>query len=178
MAENQQLKEALAEIRKLKERGALSDAGGAIAEYFRTIQVGPGVQKRVTERLLAGTIPLTATGELDRAKLKEFAQAQVTDELIYLGGLNPGIVRGMGAGLPGTPAPDKKALKEAAKKQKKALKETDRHFASLMGFGDDLTKVGRRILREGRGAFDVSYNSREHGATVQPGGTLPPAGGI
>lgn len=178
MAENQQLKEALAEIRKLKERGALSDAGGAIAEYFRTIQVGEGVKRRVTERLLAGTIPLTTTGELDRAKLKEFAQAQVTDELTYLRELNPGIVRGMGAGLlPAAAAPTAEALKEAKKAEKKALKETSRRFASLMGFGDGLTKAGRRILTEGRGAFDVNYNSREHGATVQSGGTLPPVGG-
>ena len=162
-------------MKKLKERAAVADAGGAIAEYFRTIQVGEGVQKRVTDRLLAGAIPLTETGDLDRKKLTEFTQAQVTDELAYLRSINPGLVRGMG-GVATTEAAkptkeSKRALKEARKQEKQFLRES----ASHLGFR---TKIGRRILEEGRSAFDPNFNARDLGIGGQAGGPSLPMEGI
>ncbi len=172
-AEQTQLREALAEVKKLKERGAVQDAAGEVAAYFGTIQVGDGVRNRVSKRILEGTIPLTETGDLDRKKLREFAAAQVTDELTYLRELNPGIVRGMGANLPGATQPTEKEVKESRKAAKKAVKESAKRFASVMGYGGELRKQGRAVLMEGRSAFDLTYNSREHGALVTPGGSLP-----
>ncbi len=176
-AEQTQLREALAEVKKLKERSAVQDAAGEVAAYFGTIQVGEGVRNRVSKRILEGTIPLTETGDLDRKKLREFAAAQVTDELAYLRELNPGIVRGMGANLPGAVQPTEAQTKEARKAEKKALKEANKRFASLVGFGGEMSKRGRRILSEGRSAFDPTYNAREHGALAQSGSILPMAGG-
>lgn len=165
-----------AENRKLRERQALTDAGGAVAEYFRTVQVSEAIRVRITDRVLAGTIPVTEAGDLDRAKVKTFAEAQLTEELAFLGRLNPQMVVGMGPKVAAGQLTEAQRAeqKERAKTQKKALKESNRRFASLMGFGENLSKRGRKILTEGRSAFDVNYNSRNRGALVTSGGgSLP-----
>lgn len=166
MAEDQKLTEALAEIKKLKERAAVSDAAGAVSEYFRSVRVpSQAIVERVTARVLAGSIPLTEAGDLDRKKVKEFAEAQLNEELEFLKRINPSLVTGMGSASTQMSEADRKAQ---AKESKKALKETNRRFASLMGFEaeGDHDKLARRILREGRSAFDPNYNARTRGKQV------------
>lgn len=159
-----------ADNRKLRERQAVTDAGGAITEYFATIQVSEAIKTRISGRVLAGVIPMTEAGDLDRKKVKEFAEAQLNDELAFLGRLNPRLVVGMGT-LPSGAMTEsqREELKERKEQQKAAVKESDDRFLSLVGFGDEGQKRGRKILIEGRRAFDVNYNSRNHGAVAQSG---------
>lgn len=165
MAENEQLREALAELKKLKQREAVRDAGAAIDKYFRSIQVAEGVKNRVTERLLAGSIPLTESGDLDTAKLNQFAEAQVKDELEYLGRITGrNLVVGMGSTAAATAAPTQEQLRES---EQKRVVEYDRR-ASLFGFEEN-QKQGRAILREGRAAFDPNYNARKNGTGTLAG---------
>lgn len=159
-----------ADNRKLRERQAVTDAGGAITEYFATIQVSEAIKTRISGRVLAGVIPMTEAGDLDRKKVKEFAEAQLNDELAFLGRLNPRLVVGMGTLPSGTMTESQREeLKERKEQQKAAVKESDDRFLSLVGFGDEGQKRGRKILIEGRRAFDVNYNSRNHGAMAQSG---------
>lgn len=178
-AENQQLTEALqtdlksaqAEIRKLKERAAVGDAAGEVAAYFKTVRATEAVQKRVTDRVLAGAIPMTEAGELDRKKLREFAEAQLNDELEFLKSVNPSIVRDMGSQPPTRMSEAEREKLDS--RRKKELKESTKRFASLMGFGGSLGKNGRKILAEGRSAFDLNYNARHKGAQLSGvGGVL------
>lgn len=165
MAENdQKLTEAVARLeaenRKFKERLAITDASGAVAEYFRSVRVpSQAIVERVTARVLAGNIPLTEAGDLDRAKVKTFAEAQLNEELEFLKRINPSLVTGMG------PAPTQMSeaqRTEARKEQEQKVAESNKRFASMMGFYE--SKVAERIFREGRAAFDVNYNARTHGA--------------
>lgn len=157
-----------ADNRKLRERQAITDAGGAIAEYFGTVQVSEAIKTRISGRVLAGVIPMTEAGDLDRKKVKEFAEAQLNDELSFLGRLNPRLVVGMGTLPSGTMTESQREeLKERKEAQKAAVKESDDRFLSLVGFGDEGRKRGRKILIEGRRAFDVNYNSRNRGAVAQ-----------
>lgn len=166
-ADNQRIS---AENRKLRERQAVTDAGGAITEYFATIQVSEAIKTRISGRVLAGVIPMNEAGDLDRKKVKEFAEAQLNDELAFLGRLNPRLVVGMGTLPSGTMTESQREeLKERKEQQKAAVKESDDRFLSLVGFGDEGQKRGRKILIEGRRAFDVNYNSRNHGAVAQSG---------
>lgn len=162
-----------ADNRKLRERQAVTDAGGAIAEYFRTVQVSEAIKGRITGRVLAGTIPMTEAGDLDSKKVKEFAESQLNDELAFLGRLNPGLVVNMGARSVGqmTEAQREEA-KERKAAEKEALKESDGRFMSLLGFSDERETKGRKILIEGRRAFDVNYNSRNRGAVAQSGQSI------
>lgn len=158
--ENQKLTEALAEIRKLKERAAIADAAGAVGEYFRSVRSPSQViVERVTARVLAGSIPLTEAGDLDRKKVKEFAEVQFNEELEFLKKINPSLVTGMG------PAPTQMSEAQVAERQKaeeKRVGESSKRFASLMGHYE--SKVAEKIFREGRSGFDPNYNSRKHGA--------------
>lgn len=177
MADDQRLTEALAEIRKLKEQGAIMQAAGAVNEYFNTVRVSEAIKQRVTSRILAGTIPFTESGDLDRKKVKEFTEAQYNEELDFLRQINPSLVVGMGPKQSGTPT--KEAVKEEKRadkqQQRKLMKESNRRFADLMESSNvKLSKVGRKILIEGRAAFNPNYNSRVHGAVVTgSGGSLP-----
>lgn len=167
MAEDQKLTEALAEIRKLKERAAVNDAAGAVAEYFRSVRVpSQAIVERVTARVLAGSIPLTESGDLDRAKVKQFTEAQLNEELEFLKRINPSLVTGMGS--PATTQMSEAEREKREKVEKKSLKESNRRFASVMGFGDkDRFKEAQRILQHGRSAFDPNYNARHRGAKVE-----------
>jgi hypothetical protein len=161
-AEVKQFREQAAEIRKLKEQAAVTQAAGAVAEYFRSVRVpSQAIVERVTARVLAGSIPLTEAGDLDRKKVKEFAESQLNEELEFLKRINPSLVSGMGS------APTQMSEAEVEKREKiieKQISESSTRFASLMGFYD--SKVAPRIIREGRGAFDPNYNARKHGARV------------
>ena len=160
MAEDQKLTEALGEIKKLKERAAITDASGAVAEYFRSVRVpSQAIVERVTARVLAGSIPLTEAGDLDRAKVKTFAESQLNEELEFLKRINPSLVSGMGS------APTQMSEAEIEKRDKiieKQISESSTRFASLMGFYD--SKVAAKIFREGRAGFSPEYNSRVHGS--------------
>ncbi len=159
-----------ADNRKLRERQAVADAGGAIADYFRTVQVSEAIKGRITGRVLAGTIPMTESGDLDTAKVKQFAEAQLNDELEFLRRLNPSMVVGMGARSTGAlTEAQREEIKERKETQKAEIKESDDRFLSRVGFGDEGQRRGRRILLEGRRAFQVEYNARTHGTIAQGG---------
>lgn len=161
--ERRQLKETQAENRKFKERFALLDASPVISQYFSTIRVGEAIQQRVTGRILAGVIPLVKeTGDLDKAALLKIVEAETKEEVAYVNKLSPGIVIGMGASQPAE-------LTEAQKAEKaKEAKGEGNRFAAVMGFAEK--GVGRRIMREGRAAFDPLYNSgAKDGVTVGAG---------
>lgn len=149
--EKTQLREALADVRRLRERQALADAAPTIADYFKTVRVGEAIQQRVAGRVLAGSIPLTEKGDLDAAKLKTLVEAETKDEVAYVERLTGNhIVIGMGESA----APQ---LTEAQKLEAAAnAKEESKRFAGLFGLK---TKVGRKILTEGRSAFDHEYNA-------------------
>ncbi len=171
MAEDQKLTEALGEIKKLKERAAVTDAAGAVGEYFRSVRVpSQAIVERVTARVLAGNIPLTESGDLDRKKVKEFAEAQLNEELDFLKRINPSLVQGMGA----PPAQMTEAQRSERQTRETAqITESAARFAGMVGFEPD-QKQAVKILAEGRRAFNPMYNARRHGAMTQVGGgTLP-----
>lgn len=146
-----QLRETQSENRKLKERFAILDATPAIAEYFTTVRVGEAIQQRVTARILAGQVPLIKeSGDLDKPALLKIVEAETKDEVAYVNKLSGGrIVVGMGAS-------QSAELSEAQKAERvAAAKEEGNRFASLFVS----TKKGRKIMREGRAAFDPLYNS-------------------
>ncbi len=173
MAEDQKLTEALGEIKKLKERAAITEASGAVAEYFRSVRVpSQAIVERVTARVLAGSIPLSESGDLDRKKVKEFAEAQLNEELDFLRRINPSLVTGMGA----PPAQMTEAqVAEKQKEQVARITESSGRFASLMGFDEEATQA-RKIFREGKRGLDINYNSRNRGLAVNGGGSLPRMG--
>lgn len=149
--EKRQLREAQADNRRMKERFAILEAGPAIAEYFTGVRVGEAIQKRVSGRILAGSIPLTESGDLDKAKLKLLVEAETKDEVKFVQEVSGGqIVFGMGATQP---AEMTEAQKAAATLESK---EESKRFAALF---DLKTKVGKKVMREGRAAFDPLYNS-------------------
>jgi len=160
-----------ADNRKFRERQAITDASGAVAEYFRTVQVSEAIKSRVAGRVLAGTIPMTEAGDLDAKKVKEFAEAQLVDELAFLARLNPQMVVGMGPAAtgPAAVAATEAQVAEATKRRERFMTES----AGRLGFKSEM---GQRILNEGRAAFDPSYNARHLGARAQTGGTLPMEG--
>lgn len=169
-----------ADLRKLRERQALTDASGTIAEYFRSVQVSEAIAQRVTGRVLAGNIPLTEAGDLDTVKVKQFAEAQLTEELEYMRKINPAIVVGMGPKTAPSQLTEsqREEQKERKAEEQKVLQESQGRFARVMGFRPK-QEMGRRILSEGRDAFDPEYNAREHGALVTAGPTLSGlAGGV
>lgn len=164
-AEVRKLQESMAALqadnRKFKERAAVADAAGVVAQYFGTVSVPDGIKERVTKRVLAGTIPLTEAGDLDAAKLKTFVEAETKDETAYVEKLTgQKIVTAMGTA-------DTTQISEADRKEIAAreLRESD-NFASIMGFGDSKSP-GAAIIREGRRAFNPDYNSgKRDGMTV------------
>jgi hypothetical protein len=154
-AEQTQLKETAAaqaiEIRRFRERFALTDAAGVIGAYFSTVNVADGIRERVTVRLLSGTVPLTEAGDLDKAKLTGIVEAETKDEAAYIAKLSGGkIVTGMGqASAEITEAQKQEAAKATAE-------ELDRS-AGTFGLS---TEAGKKIFNEGRKAFDPTYNAR------------------
>ena len=164
-AVEKQLRETLqtqaSELRKLKERGAKLDAADVISEYFTTVRVGEAVQKEVAKTLLERALPFTTAGELDKAALTKLAEAETIRELEFIEkATGRKIVQGLGSAAPAQPTPEQ--LKEANKRDKREAAQ----FASLIGITG---KAGQRIMREGRGAFDLTYNSGERDAKLTVG---------
>lgn len=156
-----------AEVRKLRERTATADAAGAIAQYFTTVRVGEAIQERVTRRLLERAVPLTADGGLDITALNKLAEAETKEEAAYVSRLTGHqVVVGMGSAPAAT-------LTEAQKSElTERRKQTDRQLAEVFGFRPGQKKA-RRILAEGRRAFDPHYNSAKvltSGVTVVDAG--------
>lgn len=151
--EKRQLREAQSEIRKLRERQALNDASPAISEYFTTVRVGEAIQSRVRGRVLAGVIPIIKeSGDLDKVALVKMVEAETKEEVAYISQLTGGrFVEGMGTTAPAQ-------LTEA---QRAEIVESDKaeanEFAGLFGFSNK--GKGRKIMREGRAAFDPTYNA-------------------
>lgn len=151
------LQESLAESklteRRFRERFALQDAAGVVAAYFTTVNVAEGLRKRVTERILSGTVPFTEAGDLDKEKLTKIVEAETKDEAAYISSLSGGrIVTGMGT----TQATE---LTEAQKVDASKLREADVN-RSASGYGLK-TAAGKRIFLEGRAAFDPNFNSAD-----------------
>lgn len=164
-AEIKALKESTAlvalENRKLRERFALQDAADEGKKYFATVRVGEAIQERVLGRVLAGKIPLTEAGDLDKTKLTALVEAETKDEVAYVNKLSGGkVVVSMGSG-------EQPALTEAEKAtQVKERVAEGQAFGTLFGF-DKPDSVGNRIMREGRSAFDPSYNAADKKEVVQ-----------
>lgn len=149
---------AASELRKLKERGAKLDAAEVVSEYFTTIRVGEAVQAEVKKTLLERVLPLTATGDLDKAALTKLAEAETIRELEFIErATGHKIVKDLGSGSP-------TQLTEAQKEEvRKREAEDGNRFAELIGVSG---KAGRRIMREGRSAFDINYNSGDRDGIV------------
>jgi uncharacterized membrane-anchored protein len=148
------MRDLRAEVKKMKERGAIADAAGVIAGFFRTVRVGEAIEQRVTARLLERNVPLTATGDLDQAALKKLWETETKDEAEYVSKMSGGrIVVNMG-GITEAAKLTPEEEKAARKAEKRRLKEGAREY----GFS---TEMGARIFNEGRGAFDPNYNARE-----------------
>lgn len=166
-----------ADLRRLRDREALREAAVPIAEYLRTVVASDPIKNKVTQRVLERCVtpPLTDKGELDHAQVKKFAEAELLEQMDLLRQINPQLVSGMGPKT--TTAPTKEAKKESkklAKEARRELKESNRRFTSMMSLGETLGKRGRKIMLEGRCAFDPNYNSRVHGAQITGGGgSLP-----
>ncbi len=78
------------------------------------------------------------------------------------------MVVGMGARSTGAlTEAQREEIKERKEREKAEVKESDGRYLSLLGFGDEAQKKGRKIMIEGRRGFDVNYNSRNHGAALQ-----------
>lgn len=151
--EKNQLREAQAQNRKLNERLSLIEAAPAVDEYFSTIRVGEAIQKRVKARVLAGVIPVVKeTGALDRAALLTIVETETKDEVKFVQEVSGHqVVTGMGES-------SSAELTEAQKTERGlAIKEENKRFATLFGHGRK--GMGRKIMTEGRSAFDPEYNA-------------------
>jgi hypothetical protein len=147
-----------ARVRKLNERAAVADAADEIRQFYTTVRVGEAVQERVTRRVLAGQVPLTESGELDKTKLKALVEAETKDECDYIAKVSGGrIVVGMGSAAGQTA----QQLSEADRKAIEAEKaDREAQYAGMMGF-DESMRAGRGILERGAIAFDPNYNARK-----------------
>ena len=138
----------LAELRKLKDRAALSDAAGVVREILVDLRVSEAIAKRVSGRVLLGSIPTTDAGELDRAKLKAIVEAEAKEECAYVAQVSGGrIVTGMGV------APIQTTEAEAAERKRNLEAEADA-FAAGLGLK---TKEARAIMTQGRSAFRATF---------------------
>jgi hypothetical protein len=158
-AQLREVQDMKAELKKLRERAAVSDAANAIGDLFATVRVGEAMQQRITKRLLEGSIPLTAAGDLDRDGLKKLWEAETKEEAEYISRLSGGrIVTNMGSSAPQVTEADKEA-------RRKETKRAGNDFAELFGMGKN-HKAGRRIMREGRSAFNPEYNRAGDGQVI------------
>jgi hypothetical protein len=155
-AELKQLQETVAEqavdLRRLRERAAISDAATIVRANLSDLRISEAIAQRVAGRILAGTIPLTATGDLDTAKLKTLVEAEAKDECAYIAQLSNGrIVSGMGA----EPA----QLSETDRdEQKRNLDSEAEAFAAGLGIR---TKEAQAIMTSGRSAFRADFNAAD-----------------
>lgn len=173
--EFQRLKEAnqtaSLQLRRLTERESIREAAGVLADYFNPakggIRIGEAIAQRVIGRLtMEGQCPLKQDGTLDSDKLKEAAKKEAEAEIAYLKTINPSLVVGMGTAATGTTT---QVTEADQKRMKEERKEWSKHFAASMGLSPN-QKMGRKILMEGRRAFDVTYNAAVHGAAVAGAG--------
>jgi len=76
----------LAEVKKLRERDALREAGSVIKGFFVSegVLVGDAIEQRVTKRLLERSLPMTTTGELDTAATKKLWEAELKEECAFV----------------------------------------------------------------------------------------------
>lgn len=162
-AEVKTLKETVAKLevqdRKHRERFALQDAADEGKKYFATVRVGEAIQERVLGRVLAGKIPLTEAGDIDKVKFTALVEAETKDEVAYVNKLSGGkVVVSMGSG-------EQPALTEAEKTEASATRLAEAEEFSRT-FSDSSNPVGLKIMREGRRAFDPNYNSGDKGRLV------------
>jgi hypothetical protein len=125
------------DLRRLRERAAIAEAGDCVRDYFKTVRVTEAIQARIAARVLAGSIPLTEAGDLDKAKLTEAVKAETTDELAYISKLTEGrVVTDMGAAeVPVDPT----KVKESFDSEMGSLADA----FGIAGKGKDLFVVGR-----------------------------------
>lgn len=145
---------ATSENKKLRERFALIDAREAIAQFFTTVRVGEAIEGRVAARLLERTVPVNATGDLDKEALQKLWEAETKDEAAYVNKLAGGrVVVAMGT----------TTVEPTAEQRETERKREDKHMdvsARQYGFR---TKEGAAIFNRGRGEFDPTFNARELG---------------
>ena len=140
-----------AALLKVNQRLALGEAARAADRYFGTLQgIAPGIVKRVTERVLMGTVPLTDAGELDAKKFEEALAAETKSETAYISSLTGGArIQGLGA-APVAQTPEQ--LAEADKNFEKEYSETMAKLAGVMVGSGEPEKKMRESFTQGRAA--------------------------
>jgi hypothetical protein len=142
--------------RRLAQRVARTEAREAGQAVLAGIRLPDDKKLLILERAVQAA-PLNAEGDLDNAAFKTLLEAEIKHAADLIGG-GP-LVTGMGGGADHQPTADELKTQEAeTKAERKRLAET-------MGFGKD-RKAGRKIILEGRGAFDPTYNSSRNGVGV------------
>lgn len=142
-----------AELRKLKERAALSDAAGAIRGHLATLRISEAIAQRLTGRILAGSMPMTEGGDLDLVKLQTLVEQEAKEECAYVASLTGGrVVSGMGA------APEVTLTEAEKAEEQKRLESEAQGFAAGLGLR---TTEAQDIMTRGRSAFRPEFNARE-----------------
>lgn len=156
MADDAKLKKLEEANRAISKRLARSEAREAAEAKLKPIRLPEASKVAIIERSLAD-VPIKETGDFDPEAFGKILEAEIK----YAANLLPGGARVEGLGA-ATPKPEEleARAKESKKERKRALNET----ATRMGIQ---TKEGRRIFREGRAAFDPSYNSASGGVAVE-----------
>lgn len=159
-AEKAEMKTLRESVRDLKQRTLKLDAADAVEAYFATVSVREAVRAEVKQTIIERrALPLTGTGALDLAEVRKMAESETIRTLELAEKISGHkIVRDLGTG--GAAQPTEAEIKEARKRAKREAKG----FANLL---DIKGEQGERIMREGRSAFDLDYNSgAQDGVTV------------
>lgn len=94
--------EARGEVRRFQEAKILSDAKEAVAEALKPVTTLPDITKTRLQESVAFNPPVTADGQLDKAKLATNLEEAVKAEVQYITGITGGgQVHGLGGGIPG-----------------------------------------------------------------------------
>ena len=136
--------------RSIAKRLAKAEAREAAQTKLRTIRLPEASKTAIVERACAD-VPITESGEFDSKVFATLLEAEVQ----YAASLLPGGAHVVGLGA--APADPKLAEATRAADEKQRVRELDRSARS-MGIK---TAEGMRIFREGRSAFDPTYNSTD-----------------
>lgn len=106
----------------------------------------------IVERALTH-VTVTDAGAFDGAAFKPILEA----EIAYAASFVPGGVKAVGAGSAQGAAADPKILEAQRQEERERLKENLNRSAGLLGLE---SKQAKKVFREGRAAFDPTYNAR------------------
>jgi len=136
--------------RAIAKRLAKAEAREAADKTLRTIRLPEASKLAIVERACAD-VPITESGDFDAAAFKLVLEAEVK----YAASLLPGGAQVVGLGTANADPKITEAARVADEKQR--TRDLDRS-ARAMGIK---TAEGMRIFREGRSAFDPTFNSTD-----------------